>query len=48
MDGHSPGDESLTLTRCLSCELSEALEGRNPSVAKPTTKEHKGGNFFVY
>ena len=38
--GHCPGNEPLTLTKCYSCEMPQhykALEGGNPSVAKPTT-----------
>ena len=37
--GHCPSDESLTLTRCYSCEILQpydALEEGNPSVVKPT------------
>ena len=49
--GRCPGEEPLTLTRCYNCEISQpykALEGGNSSVAKLTTKEYKGENFFFH
>ena len=44
--GRSQGDKLLTLMICHG--FMKPWKGGNPSVAIPTTYEHKGENFFFH